>query len=453
MTGRLALLLVAGMTAAMIVVNATMNTPDAVDNFAAYFNRSSAYDVALSGANIVSNAMYFNKFYRGHYRDHVDFNGGILDITVQDVGSKVQVTSTGTYPSSGTDRQVQQVIFYLKPGYFDNFVVLTDDDDGSVPWTTYDTANGALHSNNTLRMDHYAGSTIMPVFNGRVTTTRPITITPGTVPVFTQQPESGVSVLFPTTFDPVTDPPMLAGGANFNSTITAGNGLINIATQKEVHLQFFIDGSGNQMVRYFRDGKRTANNGYGDFRTTDTVMAVPSDGIVYEPGVDVYVEGTIKGKVSVLSTPDAGGRGGNLIITNDVLCQTDPRVGASPDFIGLLAQNNVIIGNTTNDNATTSGSNRFRIQASIVALTGGLAAADNITRRRQILDIYGSITQKYRRGVGSGSLAIGSSSGGFMKGYRYDARLFDDHALLMPKTPLLSMESWLVTGIYAEGVN
>jgi len=448
-TGRVALLLVAGMTAAMILVNATMNTSDAVDNFAAYFNRSSAYDIALSGANMSGNALYFNKTLRGHWQDNIEFNGGTLDVTIQNVGSKVQVTSTGVFPASGGDRQVQEIVYYVTPGYFDRFVMLTDDDNGSVPWTTYDTAFGALHSNNTLRMDHYGGSSIMPVFNGRVTTTRPVTITPGTVPVFTQRPESGVSVAFPTTFDPVTNPPMLTGGADFNSTFVAGNGLITVATKKELHLQFFVDASGQQMARYFRNGKRSTNNGYGEFRSSDSVMAVPADGIVYEPGVDVFVEGTIKGKVSVLTVPDAAGKGGNIFITNDIVCNTNPRANPnSPDFIGLLAQNNVIIANTMNDNATNSGSNRFRVEASIVALTGGWAAADNVSRKRQILDVYGSITQKYRRGVGSGSLPIGSSTGGFMKGYYYDARLYNDHALLMPTTPLLSLESWLAKGVY-----
>jgi hypothetical protein len=449
MIGRVALLLVAGMTATMIVVNATMNTGDAIDNFAIYFDRSTAYDIALSGANMAAEQLYFNKFYRGHWKNKVDMpQGGTLDVVVQDVGSRVQITSTGTYESTGSSQQTEQIVYYLKPGYFDHFVVLTDNDDGSVPWTTYDTAYGALHSNNTLRMDHYTGNPIMPVFNGPVTTTRPITITPGTVPVFAVPPQSGVSVEFPTSFAPVSDPPFLPGVGGFSSSITAGNGLINLTTSKEVHMQFFIDGSGNQMIRYFRDAKRTTNNGYGDFRATDSVVAAPADGIVYEPGSDVFVEGTIKGKISILTTPDGSGKGGNIIVTNDLVSNTDPvGNGASPDYIGLLATNNVIIGNTKNDNATNSGTDRFRIQASIVALTGGLAAADNITRRRQLLDIFGSITQKFRRGVGDGSLPIGSSTGGFIKGYRYDPRLYNDHALLMPQTPLLELDSWLITTV------
>jgi hypothetical protein len=433
----------------MLIVNATMNTSDAAEAFSSYFNRSRAYDIALSGANMAGNALYFHKTLRGHLQDEVDSQGGILDVTVQQAGKFVRITSTGTFPASGSDRRIEQVVYEVSTGYFDRFVVLTDNDDGTVPWTTYDTANGAVHSNNLLTMDHYSGSTIMPVFNGRVTTTRPVVITPGTHPKFyAGKPESGVTIPFPTAFDPVTEPPMLKGAGDFNTRIVAGNGLINFSTKKEVHLQFFVDGSGQQMVKYFRDVRRYTNNGYGDFRPSDTARAVPASGIIYEPGVDVFVEGTVKGKVSVLTVPDAGGKGGNIILTNDLLCATNPRASsASPDFIGLLAANNVIIGNTKNDNATRSGSNRFRIQASIVALTGGLAAADNQSRTRQILDIYGSVTQKNRRAVGSGNSSVGASTGGFIKSYVFDPRLYDDHALLMPSAPLLALESWLIKSV------
>jgi hypothetical protein len=250
-------------------------------------------------------------------------------------------------------------------------------------------------------------------------------------------------VKFSSTFDPVTEAPFMPGGVDWNTeyTITSGD----VWSKKQLHLQFFVE-SGVQKIRYFRHEIRTTNNGYGDFRTTDTVVAAPTSGIVYAPGVDVFVEGTIKGKLSVLTVPD-GGFGGNIFVTNDLLCATNPRLYTnSPDFIGLLAHNNVIIANTKNDNATNSGSNRFRIQASMVALTGGLAAADNATRKRQILDIYGSITQKYRKGVGAGTNPIGSWSGGFMKGYYYDSRLLNDHALLMPASFLLATESWLERG-------
>jgi len=444
MTGRVALLLVGCSVVVFLLMNASMGTSDAIDNFARYENRSNAYAIALSGANIAANLLYFNKFYQGTYKENMDFQGGTLSIVVERIGDCTRVTSSGTYPASGSDQLTEQVVSNFSPGYYDRFVLLTDNDPGSIPWTTYDTANGNLHSNNTLTIDHYSGNPVMPVFNGAVTATKSINITPGTKPVFSQPPQTGMIVEFPTDFDPVTEVPFLPGGVDWNRSYLINNGN-TLVSREQLHLQFFVDGSGQQMVRYFRSDVRTSNNGYGDFRATDSVVNAPASGIIYAPGVDVFVEGTVKQKLSVLCTPKATGTGGNIFVTNDLVCNTDPTKDPnSPDFIGLLAYNNVVIANTKNDNATNSGTNRVKIQASIVALKGGLTGADNVTRQRQILDIYGSITQSVRKGVGSGSSAIGSASGGFMKHYYYDARFINDHALLMPKTPLLSLDSFLV---------
>jgi hypothetical protein len=444
MTGKLALLMVGGLAITTMALNSAMNSNATVDALVRDLNKSNAHSIALSGANLASNTLYFNKNYRGVLRNNIDLNGGKSTVTVQSVGSKIQVTSQGVYPASGGGQETQQVVYYLSQAYLDRFVLLTDDDPGSMAWTSNDTAYGNLHSNNTLKMDHYFGSPTMPVFTGKVTATKPFIITSGTKPVFSQIPETGLSVKFASTFDPVTEAPFMPGGVDWNTTYTITSG--PVVSHKQLHLQFFVE-SGVQKIRYFRHQVRTTNEGYGDFRLTDTVVAAPTSGIIYAPGVDVFVEGTITGKLSVLTVPDGSGSGGNIFVTNDLLCATNPRLYAdSPDFVGLLAHNNVIIANTENDNATNSGSNRFRIQASMVALTGGLAAADNATRRRQVLEIYGSIAQKYRKGVGSGTLPVGSSWGGFVKGYYYDSRLLNNHALLMPASFLLATESWLERG-------
>jgi hypothetical protein len=451
MTGRLALILVAGMALAMVVVNATMNTSDAVDNFAGYYNRTAAYDVASSAANMFSNKLYFNKSLRGTFTDTLA--GGRWTVTIDTLNGQIRLVSTALYPANGGDNaERQQIVQKMKVGYFDRFVVLTDNDDGSVPWTTGDTAKGALHSNNTLSMDHYAGNTLMPVFLGPVTTLHPVTITAGTDPFFAAgRPQSGVIIPFPTTFGAITEPPFLLGTGSATRTISTSNGAVNFSTYKEVHMQFYVDGMGNQMVRYYRNALRPANNGYGSFLVTDSSIAVPSSGIIYEPGVDVFVEGTIKGKLSVITTPNASGQGGNIIISNDLLCQTDPKTNSgSGDLIGLLAQNNVIIGNNTANAASTNGTYTVKVRASIVALNGGLAADNNSGRQRQYLDIYGSITQKYRRQVGDGSDPVvgAGHTGGFIKKYMYDQRLYNMHALMMPETQLLVLESYLISSSF-----
>lgn len=464
MTGRVSILLVAGLSLLLIILNLGKNTNESVENLVTYENRSNAYTIAKSGFNLAATSLYFDNtagnlasFDAGrwsHFRNNVDFEGGRLTVSVTLDGDKIKCFSEGTYPANGPHQQSIAFVSYLGQGFFDQHVVLTDNDPGSIPWTTYDTANGNLHSNNTLLIDHYAGNPVMPVFNGTVTTTNPATITAGTVPVFTQgPPRSGVTIPFPSSLPQPPDPLFQPGGPgpDWNQKYMINNGE-NLDSHSQLHLQFFIDGSGDQKVRYFTDVRLTnrgngnqSSNGtgyYGDFRATDPVISPPADGIIRTAGVDVFIEGTIKGKISILSD-SSGVSGGNIFLTDDLICNINPRFDrASGDYIGLLAYRNVIIGNTA-QNRGNNGSNVFTVDASIFALTGGVTSADNQNRNRQRLEIFGSITQRIRKGVGSGSNAIGATSGGFMKGYRYDPRLRSQHALLMPGTPLMVLESYL----------
>ena len=465
MTGRVSLFMVLGLSLLMITLNSGRNTSDAIDNFVTYETKSNAYTIARSGANMVATALYFdntaatfssiNAGYWSNYRNDVEFGGGKLKVSVTPDGGRLRVVSQGTYPAAGPGQQTVSFISYLSPGFFDQFVVLTDNDPGNIPWTTYDTANGNLHSNNTLLIDHYNGNPVMPVFNGTVTSTKPVTITAGTVPVFTHGiPRSGITIQFPGSLPQPSDPVFAPGGMgpDWDQLYTINNGE-NLNSHQQLHLQFFIDGMGDQKIRYFTDmrltnrgsGCQSSNNTgyYGDFRATDPVVNPPASGVIPTKGVDVFVEGTIKGKISIVCDT-SGSAGGNIFITNDLLCKTDPRNDqTSDDIIGLLANNNVIIGNT-DINVANSGSNVFTIQASIFALRGGVTGADNQNRKRQRLEIYGSITQGIRKGVGSGANAIGAASGGFMKGYRYDYRLSRLHALQMPGSPLMTLDSYFI---------
>ena len=471
MTGRVSLFMVLGLSLLMMTMNSSRNTNDAVDNFVTYESKSNAYAIARSGANMVATALYFdntaaclgtmNTGYWSNYKNNVDFGGGKLKVSVTPDGIRLRVVSQGTYPASGPGQQVVSFVSYLSPGFFDQYVVLTDNDPGNIPWTTYDTANGNLHSNNTLLIDHFAANLVMPVFNGTVTSTLPVTITPGTVPVFTHGiPRSGISIQFPASLPQVSDPVFAPGGAgpDWNQTYAINNGE-QLDSHQQLHLQFFIDGLGDQKIRYFTDvrltnrgsGCQSANNTgyYGDFRCTDPVVNPPASGVIPTRGVDVFVEGTIKGKISVLSDT-AGSSGGNIFVTNDLVCMTNPSTDpTSGDIIGLLAAHNLVIGNT-DVNVANSGSNVFTIQASIFALKGGVTGADNQNRKRQRLEIFGSITQGVRKGVGSGASAIGNGTGGFMKGYRYDSRLQLQHALEMPGAPLMALDSYFIK---ASGVN
>jgi hypothetical protein len=138
---------------------------------------------------------------------------------------------------------------------------------------------------------------------------------------------------------------------------------------------------------------------------------------------NVYVEGTVKGRVTIAAQ-------NNVIVTGNLLID-GVSAGATPagtSLTGLVAGNSVVVehpikctsysGSTCNnyDNIETTGTERH-IYASIQTLQRSFWVqsydqGDNLGT----LNVYGSIAQKWRGIVGKGSA-------GYTKNYRYDSRL------------------------------
>jgi hypothetical protein len=129
---------------------------------------------------------------------------------------------------------------------------------------------------------------------------------------------------------------------------------------------------------------------------------------------NMYVEGTVKGRVTLASQ-------NNIIVTGDLLLASTPRGSAptGPDMVGLVASNSVVVYHPvkSNGNNLISINDRW-IYASIQTLQhsfwvqsydDGNALGD--------LAVRGSIAQRWRGIVGT------SGGTGFLKDYGYDARL------------------------------
>jgi hypothetical protein len=457
MSGKILLIIIIGVLISTAIMNNAVNRNLPVDTLNTDYQRSIAYDIAASGVNIAANKSYFESTYSGVLYDSISFNGGKLYVKITNIGGdSAQILSQGVFPATGNNRQIARITYSLNKGYYDNYAVLTDEDN-TIPWTTYDTAYGDLHSNNKIFFSRYGSSYSSAVFKGHVTAGEGFTYDNGADPDFAYDPVPGINIQLPASVDEKGAPQMdISGAADWNMKYTFNNGE-SMTTHKQVHLQFFVQG-GVAKYRCFMD-KRADNRGngpsetgsnygyYGTFKTsTDLIADVPANGIIYVNGADVFVEGTIKGKVSVVCKPDGSNNGGNIIVTNDLKCNTNPvNNPTSPDYIGLLAHKNVLIGNTKN-NASNSAPWKFSVQATILALTGGLSAIDNASRDRRILSIFGSITQGYRKGVGSGSSTPGASgaTGGFAKNYSYDKRLKITHANCVDPMKVWGLYAYLV---------
>ena len=127
---------------------------------------------------------------------------------------------------------------------------------------------------------------------------------------------------------------------------------------------------------------------------------------------DVFIEGTLKGKVTVASE-------NYMYVVND-LKYTDP-VNPKDDILGLVGQASVIVWNPT----TTSGgclaaycdskANGRTIEAAILSVQHTFTVQNySVIGDRGYLNVRGSIAQKFRGIVAQGD--------GYSKNYKYDTR-------------------------------
>jgi Tfp pilus assembly protein PilX len=143
----------------------------------------------------------------------------------------------------------------------------------------------------------------------------------------------------------------------------------------------------------------------------------------YCGGGNLYVEGTVKGRVTLAAQ-------NNIIVTGDLLLASTP-VGSNPtgsDMVGLVAANSVVVAHPTaaakvgsvniGDNLTATG-DRW-IYASIQTLQHSFWVQEyDQGTKMGTLHVRGSIAQRWRGIVGTGS----STGTGYLKDYGYDSRL------------------------------
>ena len=131
---------------------------------------------------------------------------------------------------------------------------------------------------------------------------------------------------------------------------------------------------------------------------------------------NVYVEGTLKGRVTLAAQ-------NNILVTGDLLLVNTPAGSAptGPDMLGLVAANSVVVYHPVNSSGTslTTINDRW-IYGSIQTLQHSFwVQSYDQGNKLGTLHVRGSIAQKWRGIVGTG----GASGTGFLKDYSYDTRL------------------------------
>lgn len=404
MAGKAALFLVVGFSLIFLTIGKNFGSlsTNAVDNLTDYYTETVAHDIAVTGANMAANKIFFDPTWTAGY-DKISYQNGILsvDVTILDAFKNIrQVTSTGSF-----NGVTNTVTVTLQPSKFSKFAYYSISEGGTIWWITGDTVWGPFHTQDYLRV---AGS---PVFWGKATTKRSLVkYNSSAKPYFYGGFEKGVNLPLPvdglTSIENAAD----ADGYKFTNKDT-------------VYLTFAVD---SLKIKYAWNGPTT----------TVLASSFATNGVIFAKNSVLRLQGTVKGQYSVVASGSSGK--GKIFLDDDIVYNTNPRVDpTSEDMLGIIAKNEVLI----TDNAANNHYD-ININASIYSESKGFGAENYSTRPISgTINLLGGIVQNTRQAVGTfGGSGINH---GFSKRYRYDDRLMFSSPPMYPGTGAFEIVSWL----------
>lgn len=456
MGGKAALFLVLGFSMIMLVVgnNFTSLTNRSLDNFTKYYKDTQAYNIAVSGANMAANQIFWDRSYSGGY-SNVSFSGGTLTVTVSNntsstgtisqagktlvchrgttlslpngavaahlahgdvlgaCGGTAYDATLATIVSEGTFMNVTKtVIVVLQPSSFAKFGNYYSSI-SALP-ATGDTFHGPFHTNG--RLDTWG----TPVFLGKVTTRnglRALGSPPN--PQFLGGYQSGVDI------------PL-----NFDTTNMRSNADVifrNTANQtRGVNVRLYFNANGT--VTY-----QTQNEGSSSWTAAQTtaLTTLAPNGVLYADKGNIYTKGTVNGALTIVANKNGRNGYGNVYQEDQLQYAANPINGYSDDMLGIIATENIRI----QDNVNTRGRSIIT-QASMFAMNGNIRPEDGLITQNFLGDwhILGGliasttgVTATY-----SGSTPVR----GLRFNHRYDNRFLLNVPPSFPQTKNFEVVSW-----------
>jgi hypothetical protein len=404
--GKAALIMVMGFSTALLMIGSNISkvSSSAMDNYLGYYNSSMAHNIAAAGTNMAARALWENFAWRGGFGNK-SFAGGRFSTQVTDFGiNQIKVATTASFMG-----HLSTVAVLLQPSSFSRFGYYSNIE-GEIWWITGDTVWGPMHTQDNLRV---AGT---PTFMQRTTSLKTIIYkTSPTVdkPKFLGGYESGVSVSLP---------------ANLNPLLTAANNGGKVFTGPDsVYIEFKSTGT----VKW--------KQGVSSSWSEEPLSTFAPNGVIYANGTNVHTWGTVNGRVTLGAGGTTGSNTkGNIFLDDDLMYEQNPLLGPSDDICGLVAENNILIANTTANNA-----NDFNLHASTFSRSGGFTAEKYASRGVEgRIKLLGGIQQNKRGAVGTFSGSPPVLQDGFLKNYLYDERLMFDAPPFFPTTGNYEIVSW-----------
>ncbi|MCW9097233.1 MAG: DUF4900 domain-containing protein [Ignavibacteriaceae bacterium] len=414
MGGKVSLLLILGFSGifGMIGQNLLNFSNEASENFYNYYTETRSHNIAVSGANMASNKLFMDKTWMDGW-DDISIDGGSLTVTVEVFETyNRRIYSIGTYRD-----KTDTVIVTLQPKNFAQYGNFYDQN--GAWWATGDTLRGPFHTNDWLRA--YGD----PVFLGNATTKKGVKLfNKFSHPEFHGDLTEGVEI--PLEFDT-----SLIRIAAFNNgkifRDTTGSNKIT-----DVKLELNSDGT----VKY---SVNINNNGWTPDLTVPLNTLTPN-GVIYVEKGNVFIKGTLNGRLSVIATRKGTIHSGNIHITDDLKYNTDPRVyPTSTDMLGLIAEQLVQL-----DFDPTRGD--IDIHASIYSQNDGLVIEDykkyptgyNMNLVGGIIGEESRPTAEYKW---DGTKYIVTH--GYSYIHTFDERFYDIVPPAFPNTKYFKITSWL----------
>jgi hypothetical protein len=322
----------------------------------------------------------------------VDYAGGSyhLEVEALDNTPGVIVTSTGQISKNNlvVTRKIRAVI---KKRSFTHYLYFTDHETvegtGQKIWfITGDIIRGPLHSNDYI---HIWGD---PEFQKKVTTSRNLDIHSGSNPVFKEGYEEEVPVL--------EMPPTN----------------VELKTWAQAGGYYYY---GKTTITMKSSGYLFISNNHSQSTGPTGLVSLPANGVIYVDGQngaksnqnngDVYVEGTLSGRLTIASK-------NNIYITGDLLYKDE-----ATDMLGLIAENYVYILHYKGYKDVAP--NNIEINAAIFAVNHSFSYEKYYYGPpKGTITLKGALAQKYRGAVGT-FYRSGRKRSGYSKDYYYDERM------------------------------
>ncbi|MEN8191394.1 MAG: hypothetical protein ABFS12_01175 [Bacteroidota bacterium] len=407
MGGKAALLMVLSFSVVFLVYGNRFVwlTTDSVENLVDYYTETKAHNIAVSGANMAANELFFDGDWTAGFTN-LPYNDGEINVEVKIDTSEKIVISKGEYAGA-----IREVRVRFKPSSFAKFAYYMDLFGGNDVFKTGDTIWGPMHTNGSL------GTEGSPVFYGKATSKLGLKMNAPKDPQFYGGYESGVDIPF--TFDTTGIP-----------TAAATNGKLYPGGPQDVRLVFNSD----QTVTWSID---PLMNGTWSAPVTEPLSTFAPNGVIWNNKGNLYVSGTVNGQYTIGVGISSGIGNGNVYVENDIVYRTDPIEDPKcTDMLGIVSGNSVIISPNSDNYSDVN------IHASILATQGGIMIEDlSKFPPSGTLYLAGGIIGKQNQ-----DFALLDKLGNVTNGYdlklKYDERFMVVAPPAYPNTNTIEIVSW-----------